>query len=260
MQGKDPIASFDLRAARPEQLSAALGGCFAEFSVWHGQAAFIANFSQDSRIAGVRSVVAERIHQTLTVAEEANLIVRSAKARSNHEIASKLAEHQLLTADQGVKMSAIVMLHNACERYLWRLVRFGLVANRTRAFEWIARRTVTLEALVEEGVDGSIDGHIEKWWNELERDTLMRKWDRLVGLVGPPTTLDRPPWHFDRDMLSRFDEVRHNAVHHDGQAVKAFDFAIFAEQLLRAQLAWFVHVGLLLKLKVPAESMLGPRP
>lgn len=56
-------------------------------------------------------------------------------------------------------------------------------------------------------------------------------------------------------MLVDFDDVRHNAVHHNAQAVKAFDFAEFANQLWRAQLVWVVQVASLLKLKIPAETL-----
>jgi hypothetical protein len=146
------------------------------------------------------------------------------------------------------------MLHNAYERFLWRLVRFGLVGNREQALKWIGKRNVTVEILINEGVDVPVDAHLEKWWEELERDTLAVKWDRLSGLVGFPAKLSSPPWHFDRDMLVKFDDVRHNAVHHDAQAVKNFDLVGFANQLWRAQWVWVVQTASLLDIKIPAET------
>jgi hypothetical protein len=252
----DPVASFALRGATAEELGLALGRCFGEFVAWHGQAAFVANFVQDARVGRVRAVLAERIRQALDFGEAQGLIINMpAKAKSNQEIARVLADHQLAMADQGVKISAIVMLHSACERFLWRLVRFGLVVNREQMLKWIAKRNVTVETLTTQGVDTPVDAHIERWWEELERDTLVNKWDRLVGLVGFPTKLSDPPWRFDRKMLADFDDVRHNAVHHDAQAVKAFDFGEFAGQLWRAQLVWVVQVALRLKVKIPAETL-----
>lgn len=252
----DAIASFALRGATHEELGRALGRCFAEFGAWHGQATFVAQFAQDARIGGVKAVLADRIHQALELGEAEGLIINTpARTKSNQEIAHVLADHQLAIADQGVKISAIVMLHNACERFLWRLVRFGLVGNREQVLKWIGKRNITVETLMTQGVDAPIDAHIEKWWDELERDTLATKWDRLVRVVGFPTKLSSPPWHFDRKMLVDFDDVRHNAVHHDAQAIKAFDFAEFSNQLWRAQLVWVVQVASLLKLKIPAETL-----
>ena len=252
----DPIASFALRDATDEELGRALGCCFAEFTAWHGQSTFVANFAQDACLGGVRDVLAERIQQTLDFAETKGFIIFTpARTKSNQEIAHNAAGHQLAIADQGVKISAIVMLHNACERFLWRLVRFGLVAKREQVVKRIGKRKITVETLIAQGVDASIDALIEKSWDELERDTLAAKWDRLVGLFGFPTDLSSSPWRFDRKMLVDFDKVRHNAVHDDGQAVKAFDFAEFAKQLWCAQFVWVFQVARVLQVKIPAETL-----
>lgn len=180
----DSIASFPLRGATSEQLATALGRCFAEYSAWCGQATFVGNFARDARIGGVKSIVAERICQMLNYGEaEGHIVSMSAKTKTNREIALTLAEHQLGTADQGVKIAGIVMLHNACERYFWRLIRFGLVANYAQALRWVGNRKIAVEMLASKGTDACIDYHIEKWWDELERDTLPAKWDRLAGHV-----------------------------------------------------------------------------
>ena len=149
--------------ATSEELGVALGRCYAEYSTWHGQATFVANFTQDARICGVKDVLATRIHQGLDFAEAEELIYPTpAKTKTNQEIAQVLADHQLVIADQGVKISAIVMLHNACERFLWRLVRFGLVGNRKRVLKWIGKRNITVATLTTKSVDTSVDEHIEK--------------------------------------------------------------------------------------------------
>jgi phage gp16-like protein len=252
----DHIASFPLRSATTEQLSSALGRCYAEYNAWHGQATLIASFAHEARTAGVESLLAERARESLDFGEEEGFIVYPhGKRTSNHDMAQTVASQQLATADYGVKLAAVVMLHNACERFLWRLVRFGLVANRNRALKFVANRQIAVNTLVRKGAQASIDDKIEHWWAKLERDTMLKKWDRLVALVGHPPKLHDVSWHFHRDMLSGFDDVRHNAVHHGGQAVRAFDFAGFAQQLWRAQLVWLRHVTALLKVKIPAGSL-----
>lgn len=160
----DPIASFPLRGATDDELGSALGRCFAEFGMWHGQATFVANFAQDARIGGVKHVLADRIHQVLDWGETEGLISNTpTKTKSNQEIAHVWADQQLAIADRGVKISAIVMLHNACERFLWRLIRFGLLGNRGQVLQWIGKRNITIETLMTQGVDAPIDAHLEKW-------------------------------------------------------------------------------------------------
>jgi hypothetical protein len=252
----DTVANFAIRGPTHEELGVALGRAFAEYLAWHGQSVFVAGFAHDALAGGIKGVLAERLQQALELGEAEGILVRTpAKTKSNREVAHVLADHQLAMAGEGVKIAAIVMLHNAYERFLWRLVRFGLVGNRAQALKSIRKRNVTVETLINEGVDASVDAHLEKWWEELERDTMVAKWDRLTGLVGFPAKLSSPPWHFDREMLKEFDEVRHNAVHHDAQAVRTFNFLAFAEQLWRAQWVWLVQVATLLKITIPAETL-----
>lgn len=253
----DPIVDFPLRSASQEQLGIALGRSYAEYNAWHGQATLIAGFSQDARAVGVESVMADRIHNAISIAEEVGLLRTDGMQKSTRQLANDCAEHQLATVGHGMLLAPIVMLHAACERYLWRLVRFGLFANRSQVLEWIGNRKLTVQELVKDEAEILLDGKIECWWNQLERDTLKEKWQRLIGLVGYPQDLTDGKWHFDEKMLLCFDEVRHNAVHRDWQAVKAFDFTMFATQLQRAQLVWLEEIATRLDLKIPAEVLLG---
>ncbi len=249
----DPIANFSLRGATLEDLGVSLGRCYREYSLWHGQAALVASFAQDAQIAGVRAVLADRVRGSVAFAQAEGII--KVESQVSDTLFGEIVDHQLGIADHGLKIAAVVMLHNACERFLWRLVRFGLIGNRPKAISWIAEKKVTVKMLGEHLPEVLIDDQLEKWWDDLERDKLTNKWQRLAGLVGYPAKFTVETWHFDLEMLSRFDEIRHNAVHHDGQPVKSFDFAEFASQLSRAQLVWLVHVGRLLKLRIPAEAM-----
>jgi hypothetical protein len=181
-------------------------------------------------------------------------------ATRNPHLVGRLAEDQLTVAEYGVKIAAIVLVHSALERCLWRLVRFGLVAERGKALEWIKDRKISVHDVSSQGTDGALDTQIEKWWEELDNSSLLKKWDSLAGLVGFPPKMNDPPWYFDRAMLEEFDGIRHNAVHHDGRNVRNFAFTEFAEQLGRAQWIWIIHIGLLMKLKLSSEKLVLPMP
>jgi hypothetical protein len=253
----DPIVDFPLRTASQEQLAIALGRCYAEYNTWHGQAIWITEFSRDARMAGVESVMAERIHDAICVAEETGILNTNTMEKSTRQLADELAEYQLTTVGHGIVLAPIVMLHAACELYLWRLVRFGLFANRPQAINWIENREVTIRELVQAEADVLIDEKIESWWNHLERDTLKAKWQRLIALIGYPQRLSSGKWNFDEELLLNFDKVRHSAVHRDWQAVAVFDFTEFATQLQRAQLVWMTEIAMRLDLKIPAEVLFG---
>ena len=254
----DPIVSFPLRGAPCDGLGESLGRCFAEFLAWSGNATVISGFAQDSRDAGVSEGLAWRVKSGLDTAVELGILeLPKENSELRQVIVSNAVEHQLKVADSGAKLAAIVILHNACERYLYRLVRFGLVANRDKAVEWIAKRKVTIQAVVDTTKEILVDQYIEEWWDELERESLLAKWDKLVALVGYPSNFTVGTCHFDRDMLVELDDVRINAVHHDGQALMDYDLDGFASQLSRALMCWFCQVARCLNLRVPATAFFG---
>jgi hypothetical protein len=248
----DSIANFPLRNAAKEELGTALGRCYREYSLWHGQATIAASFLDHALAAGVKAVMAESNRRAMELAEQAGII--KAATPVGQGLLNQITDHHLAIADYSGKVAAIVMLHNACERFLWRLVRFGIVGNRSKALTWIAERKVTLAMLAERAPEVLMDEHLDNWWVDLERQSLTKKWDSLAPLAGFPENFITGGWHFDREMLNKFDEVRHDAVHHDGQAVKAFDFAEFANQLNRAQMVWLIQVARLVNVRIPAES------
>jgi hypothetical protein len=254
----DPIATFALRGTTPDELGVSLARCYAEFHAWYGEAIFLSGFTHYARMAGVSDVVIRRINDAINSAEELGLLSsKGIESKTNPHFASNIAEHQLKMADSGVKTAAIVILHNACERLLFRLVRFGLIANRDSALKLIAKRPVSISEIVENDIQDLIDDRLETWWRKLSRDSILKKWDKLVDLMGYPPKLEDKDWHFDRYMLLQFDEIRHNAVHHDGQKVEAFDLDEFARQLQRALIVWFIQVAQKLQLQVPAEVFWG---
>jgi hypothetical protein len=252
----DQIADFPLRSAQADRLGVTLGRCFAEYNAWHAKACLVKGFAADAKLAGVGSVVEDRIQQSVELALDRGIIkLPASKVDFFAEYSDNLVKEQLAVAEVGGKTAAIVMLHNACERYFWRLVRFGLVLNRSKAIEWTANRKVSIGELADQDKEAVIDAEIEKWWNGLERDSIIKKWKKLIGLAGFPEGLIEKGWRFDEEMLSVFDEVRNNAVHHDGCNIKTFDMDTFTTQLWRAQLVWVMHLAQHMALTIPGEVM-----
>ena len=128
----------------------------------------------------------------------------------------------------------------------WRLVRIGLACNREEAVRFVARKSIEITKLNELGMEGAIDAKIEQWWQELERESLLKKWDRLIEIVGVPKSLVDGQWTFTRGTLEGFDGVRHNAVHHAGDQLAAFDLEEFTGQLCRAMLGLIIQIAVAL--------------
>jgi hypothetical protein len=254
----DNIAQFPLSIATHEELSDAFGYSFGEFEAWTGQAMSVSRFATLASDAGVEEVLRSEIGDTIQFALYKGFIKGSFDADGLDKVVAQATQQQMKLAEHGSKTAGIVMLHNACERLLWRLVRFGLVHNRPKACELISDRRCKISELISAGSDSIIDSRLEEWWEQLEKESMQRKWDTLAGLVGFPNEVNsHPSWHFDRQMLENFDQVRVNAVHHDGRSVAEFDFVPFSRQLNRAMSVWATQIGLQMGLRPDAEKFFG---
>lgn len=253
----DQIAAFPLRNSSVDELSDALGYSFGEFNAWNGQALLVCKFPLQASLAGVEVVLRKELSQAVTVMSEQGLIKKD-EPYDQQALITGAVERQFALAVHAAETAAIVMLHNACDRLLWRLVRLGLVLDREKACDYIAKSKVNVDDLVKQEKDDLIDREIEKWWEQLERKPMMNKWDALANLVGFPEAFNSPPkWYFDRAMLARFDEVRHNAVHHDGRDIAEFNIPTFGQQLTRALMKWAAYIGLRFGLQMRPEAFFG---
>jgi hypothetical protein len=161
----DPIASFPLRGASTEQLGIALARSEGEFLLWHGQAMSLADFPLVAQEAGVHTVLKCRVVQMLEFARAHNLLINtSGDVRSNDELAEVVVPQQLASFHNSAKVGAVVMLHSACERLLWRLVRFGIVKERGKAIDRVENCQLTIKELKETDRDSLIDQRLERWW------------------------------------------------------------------------------------------------
>jgi hypothetical protein len=250
----DSVATFPLRGATNDELGIALALCHYDFFLWHAQALTIAQFPVQAQVAGVHDILAaEKLHALQYAMSKGMLKVDVSKMTlTTEELASQMARKQFETIEHSTRIAAVVMLHSACERFFWRLVRLAMVAQRSKAVECIEQRKLLLRELTCDK-DSLIDDHLERWWWELERKSILDKWDALVRLVGSPEKLREGSWYFDREMLEEFDKVRHDCVHHTGSGLKTFDLQQFAGQLLGAQLEWMVTLAMSLNVKIPAE-------
>jgi hypothetical protein len=132
-----------------------------------------------------------------------------------------------------------------------------MVAQRSKAIEFVAKHKITVEKLASTDRESLIDGQLEKWWENLERKSLPEKWDALVGLVGSPDRLRDGNWHFDREMLVKFDDIRHDCVHHSGSSLTTHDLGEFVKQFERAHFVWGIEVAKSLNVKIPAQIVFG---
>lgn len=256
----DCVANFPLRGAPPADLGTALALCHRDFFWWHGQAVTIAQFPNDARSGGVESVLSERNRTFLDLVESGGYLnpSDSMPRLADYDVADRMTAQQLDGIAHSARIAAVVMLHNASDIFFWRLLRFAMVSERSKAILQIANRRIALQDVLELDRDALIDSRLEEWWGQCERQSLRQKWDYLVTFIGSPDQLRDTKWHFDRDRLLEFDEARHDCVHGSGTKVKSLDLDEFARLIVRAQIVWGLAIAKSLNVKVPARLIFGP--
>jgi hypothetical protein len=253
----DSIATFPLRNATDEELGHALALTQRDFMLWHGQASAIAKFPSVANRAGVSSVLAYDAAEGLRFSEELGILSFDGATKSREEIAEMIVSIQLPQIEHSARVAATVMIHSAFERFLWRLIRFAIIGNRSKAIEQIEKKTLTVEQLASSNPEQLVDAILEKSWVEVDNLPMLKRWDKLVDLIGSPAKLRDVNWHFDKEMLVNFDEVRHNCVHHEGSLLREFDLAHFESQLDRSTTVWMIEIAKLLNVKIPGNVVFG---
>jgi hypothetical protein len=254
------MSPLPLRGATSLQVEDALADAFAAFARTTGRASAIHTFASLAKDAGVVHHLGAHHERLLQFGVDEGLFYPDAVQKLDlASIASKATATSLSQAEFAVKLASAVLLHAAFEEYLVAICRIGAASFRQRMLEWVGAQQVQVRELQKSSPDELADRAIESWLKKFERDTVLEKWDRFIGLFGHPSNLTSGPWHFDRDALVAFDSARHNGVHGDGTALTLFDMRTFQTQLSRASLAMLFHAtkGLGLKLN-PARIFLGP--
>lgn len=251
----DNVVSFPLRGATLQQLATALGRCHAEYQAWHQQAVVLHQFVDHAREAGVRSVLKTRFHELMHFARENSLLTAPIEAVvPMAAMEAKFVDDQLTSARHGTTLAAVVIIHTSTEILYWRLLRFGLIANRDKMLKRFEERKITVKELRDLGSDGANDAVLENWWDKKERESLLDKWDNLIGEFGMPDNIRTDEFALTREMLAEFDEMRHNAVHHDASSLRKFALREFAAQLSRAHSVIVMHVAHKMALQLSFQS------
>jgi hypothetical protein len=125
----DFAGDIPFRGPSPEQLANGLERCHSEFATGFGQAISIRQFAVNASTAGVRTVIHQRAQEGLLLLHSEGLIANTG-GQPYDDIAASIARSQHNMAEFGLDIAAIVLIHNALERFYWRLIRFGVIKNR----------------------------------------------------------------------------------------------------------------------------------
>lgn len=255
------MSQLPLRGATTDQIADALADSYAHYLTMNRRASAVLSFEAIAKHAGVESRLDEHHRELIEFADGLNCFYPSGREYLERSGAVSLATKQSLAdVSVAVKIASATIIHSSVEEYLLRLCRIGCTLNRAKVIEWIGKQTIQIAELQRESAE-LIDDAIEAWIKKQERETVLSRWDRYLGLFGYPDDLKSspPPWHFDRQLLEKFDEARHDGVHKNGELLAQIDLPTFKSQLDRAVMVLLFHSTKVAGVKLnPFRMFLGP--
>lgn len=255
----DLIASFPLRGASKEELAKSLEQSHFAFADLRSLAEFMLDFPQLAVSSGVGTILANETIEAFRLADRMGFIIRSENAAPQSEFEKNIRDVvlsvQMPRVQHGTRTASIVLAHSALDKLLWRLCRFGFVANRASALDYAGRKQITVSELVSAGFDASLDNRLEACLSDLAEKSIVLKWDCLCSLIGLPTPNDEV--RYDRTMLSSFNDVRNDAAHHGGETLETINLKDHLSRMNWFMLGWTARMAARLDIQLDAAALFG---
>jgi hypothetical protein len=131
-------------------------------------------------------------------------------------VAEQYVTSTLKGARSVARASAIIFSHSILDAIAFDACRVTLIAAPDEWAAEVRSRKVSLETVRTTGYDKIRDAELSDYFEQLERESVLKKCDLLHARCRP-----EPSWDFienykyDRERLKEFDDLRHKIVHAD---------------------------------------------
>lgn len=113
--------------------------------------------------------------------------------------------------------ACLVFMHALVDDSIQKLCVASMYASPESWKKYVKKRTVSIEDMENADYEVHLQQQLFRYAAELERDSLIKKIDALLGVVDLKTqSLNLHTFRFDRDRLESIDSLRHDIVHKDG--------------------------------------------
>lgn len=171
-------------------------------------------------------------------------------------IKQQLTDVALTHADQLLRATVIVFDHSALDALLFQFCRATDVLSSEDWDPLIEKRTLTYVELISSEKSAIRKRLIDAVMDQLERESILKKADRLHQICKPQGGRAQPSeFVLSRDVLKRFDDLRHDIVHREFVDLAHID--IWGEHAYVSEVAVYFY-GLLAErfdIRVDAEVL-----
>jgi hypothetical protein len=115
---------------------------------------------------------------------------------------------------QSLDAASLIFAHSILDAALFDCLRISALAAPEEWMQFLGKRTVALNELGEKTRAEHLREAIKRELNQFERESLLKKVDRLFQLCKPKKSIFLTNgFQFDRDRLKELDNLRHAIVH-----------------------------------------------
>jgi hypothetical protein len=156
-------------------------------------------------------------------------------------LGSALTSNQLSVFGLSVDAASLVFMHSALDAAIQDLCRVCALVAPSDWEQFLGERKVALSDLKSSDYMTIFHQRLTQYLADLERESLLKKVDRIFQLCQPPQGFARAGYSFDRNRLDKLDRDRHAIIHGDGAVRTEVEQAL--EYLLNTGLFLFEMVN-----------------
>ena len=139
------------------------------------------------------------------------------------DLAAKMTAQQISVLNISVDAASLVFMHSALDASVQDLC---LVCSLAAPNDWepfIAEQKVSLSDVKTADFETLFNQRLSQHVAALERDSLVKRVNRLFQVCRPSGDYSRPGYSYDRDRLEKIDQDRQAVIHGDGVVLSHVD-------------------------------------
>lgn len=178
--------------------------------------------------------------------------VDAMKPGDAEQIARMMVEGRARDAQSAVDAASFVFAHTMLDSAAMDYCRVVAMLDPEAWLDSLKGRMVTLVETKDSSFRQLLRGAVDRYLDQLERESLLLKIDKLYSMCPPPLdpSLRVRGYNFDRDRLERLDKLRHAIIHGDALGKPVPNAAAELDFLLKTSTHLLTMVAVRFDLKI----------
>ncbi|MGE4489193.1 MAG: hypothetical protein AB7E95_06595 [Kiritimatiellales bacterium] len=131
-----------------------------------------------------------------------------------------LRQSSIENAEAAAVASSLVFAHSVTENILMDICRIGADIDPSSWTSKVAKKSITFEEVEKKTISDLKKELIDKYFIQLEKESMLKKLDVLLGVIQPSNIASSRMKQYDRERIVKIDRLRNECVHDGKFAVR----------------------------------------